>query len=67
MKKMECCEYSTSPPIHLSLEEVAVHAGHKVLMEVDYYFTDCWWTTRDFRPAAQASPNLLTKPNYCNI
>ncbi len=25
-------EYS---PIHLSLEEVTVHAGHKVLMEVD--------------------------------
>ncbi len=23
-------------PIYLSLEEVTVHAGHKVLMEVDY-------------------------------
>jgi hypothetical protein len=27
--------------ICLSLEEVAVHAGHEVLMKVDLYFTDC--------------------------
>jgi hypothetical protein len=30
------------PPIHLPFEEVAAHAGHKVLMVVDIYFTDCW-------------------------
>jgi hypothetical protein len=24
------------------LEEVTVNAGHKVLMEVDLYFTHCW-------------------------
>ncbi len=29
-------------PIHPSLEEVAVCAGHKVLMVVDLYFTACW-------------------------
>jgi hypothetical protein len=29
-------------PIYLSLEEVAVCASHKVLMEVDLYFTDCY-------------------------
>ncbi len=28
--------------IHLSLVEVAVRAGHKVLTVVDIYFTDCW-------------------------
>jgi hypothetical protein len=27
---------------HLSFEEVAVCAGHKVLMAVELYFTDCW-------------------------
>jgi hypothetical protein len=43
------------------LEEVAVHDGHKVLMEVDLYCTDCWLSTMDFIPAPQASPNPLTK------
>jgi hypothetical protein len=28
-------------PIHLSLQEVAVCAGHNVLMVVDLCFTDC--------------------------
>jgi hypothetical protein len=32
-------EYACS---HLSLVEVAVRAGHKVLMVVDINFTDCW-------------------------
>jgi len=46
-------------PIHLSLDEVAVRAGHEVLMVGDLYFTGCWWSMRDFRPAAQASTNPL--------
>jgi len=43
------------------LEEVAVQAGHVVLVVVDSYVTDCWWFRRDFRPAAQASPNPIIK------
>ncbi len=39
-------------------EEVTVRAGYEVLMEVD---TDCWQSTRDLRPAAQALPNLVNK------
>ncbi len=35
-------------------------------MVVDLYFTDCWWSARDFGPAAQASPNPLIK-NYINL
>jgi hypothetical protein len=31
-------------------------------MEVDLYISDCWWSSRDFRPSAQASPNPPTKP-----
>ncbi len=46
-------------PIHLSLDEVAGRADHKVLMVVDLYFTDCWWSTRDFWPAANAHPIYL--------
>jgi hypothetical protein len=41
------------------LEEVAVHTGHEVLMVDELYFTDCWWSMRDFRPAAQSLPNPL--------
>jgi hypothetical protein len=41
------------------LEEVALHTGHEVLVVDDLYFTDCWWSTRDFRPAAQALPNPI--------
>ncbi len=48
----------------MSLEEDAVHAGHEVLMEADFYFTDCWWSARDFGPAAKASPNPPTKLYY---
>ena len=29
-------------PIHLSMDKVAVHSGHEVLMVDDLYFTDCW-------------------------
>jgi hypothetical protein len=35
--------------------------GHKVFMEVNVYFTDCWLSTRDFMRAAQASPSSLIK------
>jgi hypothetical protein len=52
--------------IHLTSKEFAVHAGHKVLMEVDLYFTDCWRSARDFRSAAQASPNPLNKYYFIN-
>jgi hypothetical protein len=52
--------------IHLSLEQVNLHAGHDVLMEVDY---NCALIARypfvDFRLAAQASPKALI--NYCFI
>jgi hypothetical protein len=41
------------------LGKVAVWVRHKVLMEVDLYFADCWKSTRDFRPTAQASPYPL--------
>ncbi len=41
--------------IPLTLEEV-VHAGCEVLMKVGITFADCWWSTRDFTPAALASP-----------
>jgi hypothetical protein len=37
------------------LEEVNVRAGCKVLMDADFYFTDCWQSTRAFRPAARVS------------
>ncbi len=47
---------------HLSLEEVAERAGHKVLLEVNFYFTDCSLSTRDFWPAAPAFPNPPTEP-----
>jgi hypothetical protein len=43
------------------MEVVTVRAGHKVLMEVDYSFTDCCRSTRAFREAAQAFPNPLIK------
>jgi hypothetical protein len=50
----------------MSLEDVAAHAGHKVLMEVDH---NIWLIVcdpqKDFRPTAQASPNALIKYNYC--
>jgi hypothetical protein len=29
-------------PICLSFEEDAAHAGHKVLIEVNLYFANCW-------------------------
>jgi hypothetical protein len=29
-------------PIHQFLEEIALRAGRKVLMEVDLNITDCW-------------------------
>jgi hypothetical protein len=51
-------------PIFLSCEEVAVRACLKVLIEVGFYVTGCWRSTRDFRPAAQASPNTPTKSYY---
>ncbi len=41
----------------MSSEEFAAHAGYEVMMVVDLYFTDCWWSTMDFTPAAQASHN----------
>ena len=44
-----------------------MYAGHKVLMVVCLHFTDCWWSTRDFWSAAQASPNLLIKYYLYNI
>ncbi len=53
-KKAWLIEYA---PIYLSLEEVAVRVGHKVLMEVDFYFTDCWWSIMDCRRAGQAKIN----------
>jgi hypothetical protein len=34
--------------IHLSLEAVAVFAGHVVLMEDDLYFADFWQSMMDF-------------------
>jgi uncharacterized membrane protein (GlpM family) len=50
--------------IRQSLEEAAVRAGHEVLMVVDLYISDCWWSTRDFRTTAQASPYPLIKSHY---
>ncbi len=39
-------EYSDPLP----LEEVAVLAGHEILMKVDgNFFKDCWQSTKDFR------------------
>jgi hypothetical protein len=51
----------------MSLEEVAMRTGHEVSMEVDFYFMTCWWSTRDFKPAVQASPKAPTKPYYYYI
>jgi hypothetical protein len=34
------------------------------LMEVDFYFTNCWRSTRDFRPTAQASTYPFFKYSY---
>ncbi len=42
-------------------EEVIVHTGYEVLMEVD---ADFWQSTRDLRPAAQALPNPVIKYYY---
>jgi hypothetical protein len=54
------------PAIHLSLEEVAVRAGHKVLVEGNFdsvlIVGDPWQIGG---PTAQALPNLLLK--YCLI
>ncbi len=53
-------------PIHLSLEQVALHAGRKAWLEVD---DNCalivGYPFVDFRLAAQASPKALI--NYCFI
>ncbi len=48
-------------PVHLSLEDVTVHAGHEVLMEVDPIV--CWLLAihKGFWPGAQASPNSMIK------
>ncbi len=46
-------------PVCLSCKEAAVPAGHKVLMVVDLYFTDCSWSTRVYRSATLAKPNPL--------
>ncbi len=51
-------------PFHMSLEGINVRAGHKVLLVVDLYFTGCWQFIRDFRPAAQASPDLCINCYY---
>ncbi len=52
-------------PVKVSLVKVAVHAGRKVMMEVDEkYCADYWRSTGDFRPTAQASSNPLIKYNY---
>ncbi len=48
-------------PISLSLEEVAVQAANKVLMEADLYLIHGWGSTRNFRRAALASPNQLIR------
>jgi hypothetical protein len=53
-------------PMHLSLEEVNVCAGHKVLMEVDDKVSNCWQSTQDFMPPTQALPNSLIKYYYIN-
>jgi hypothetical protein len=45
----------------MSLKEVAVHAGHEVWMVFVLHFIHCWWPTRGFRSAAQASPKPLLK------
>jgi hypothetical protein len=54
------------PAIHLSLEEVAVRAGHKILVEVDFdsvlIVGDPWQIMGQI---AQALQNLLLK--YCLI
>ncbi len=54
-------------PMRLSSKGVTAGAGHKVLMEVGSYFTDCCLCMMDFEPAAQASHNLPTKPYYFYI
>ena len=41
------------------MEDVAVRAGHEALIVVDLYFIDCWWSTRDFKPVAQALVHFL--------
>ncbi len=48
------------------LSVLIVRAGRKVLMEVDFNFTECRRFRRDFRTAAQASPDPLIK-YYCFI
>ncbi len=50
----------------MSLEEVTVRAGHDVLIQVDDNIsaTVCW-STGDFRPVPQVSPNSINK-YYCN-
>jgi hypothetical protein len=40
-------------PIHMSLEEITVYAGHEVLMVDHLSFTYNWNSSRDFRPAAE--------------
>jgi hypothetical protein len=50
----------------MSSADVAAHAGHKVLMEVDHNISlNVCDPQKDFRPTAQASPNALIKYNYC--
>jgi len=46
------------------LEEIAAFAGDKVYKQFDLYFADCWQSTRDFRPGAQALPNPLITYYY---
>jgi hypothetical protein len=50
--------------IHLSSEKLLCVARCEVLMVVDLYFTDCWWSMRNFRPAAQVAPNQHIKYYY---
>jgi hypothetical protein len=47
----------------VTLDEVNVHVGHEVLMEVDDYVSQIV----DFKHAAQVSPNPLVKYNYYDI
>ncbi len=51
-------------PIHLPMDKVVAHSGHEVLMVDDLYFTDCWLSTRDFKPTIQALPNSLIENYY---
>jgi hypothetical protein len=46
-------------------KEVTVRTAHKVLTEEWWtYYSDCRWSTRDFRPAALALTNLLIQYYY---